>query len=373
MLLFKFCIYFALPLQLFAFDGLPTVCPHIAVRAGTTLSARIINPWAKPCQAQLRFADADILPVTFNFSPIACLGFQIAQFTVPLTSPNGDAFVSWECGGQQTPACLQLTISNGLGWPDMSVQPGTSGCVFERTQTITDIVIHTAGSSVVTTETLTTVLTIPVTSLAPAASPLTVPSPFPQSENPSVESTAAGAHWTTSESVMITSGVSTSAGLNASATATRTKGAALTGTRPALPASNLPGALVGSGAVSGTPSIAVPSSLASSQRSAVSDTPTGKLVQGGVRSKSSLVPSSSAPVSTHLASQSRTPGSSSGTVIAVPTGSQTMGTPASGSPSLAVGRSVPPPSSVILTAATTVTVFVTSIMSAACSSERGQV
>ncbi|KAJ2975883.1 hypothetical protein NUW58_g8237 [Xylaria curta] len=202
--LFKFGIFCILLLPVLAFDVVPTICPHIDAKAGAILSTRIINPGTKPCQAQLRFANVDILPMTFNFDPFACVGFAIAEFTIPRTSPNGDAILSWECGGESIPSCIQLTISDGLGLPDTSEHIGTSGCVVDTSQTITELVTRTAANGI-TTGTITTIITIPVTSLASPTPPPTVPNQIAQSTDSLVEGTTTWRQGMGSGSVMVTS------------------------------------------------------------------------------------------------------------------------------------------------------------------------
>lgn len=76
----------------------PTICawePVLSLDAGAVFSAQIQNPWAKRCQAVLRFSDPTFLPITWVFEPIHCLGSEEANFTVPTGVPNGDAYIEW--------------------------------------------------------------------------------------------------------------------------------------------------------------------------------------------------------------------------------------------------------------------------------------
>ncbi|KAF2963310.1 hypothetical protein GQX73_g10271 [Xylaria multiplex] len=305
MFLFRFGIYVILPLPILALRGLPTICTHLSLDAGTVLSTRILNPWAKPCQAELSFTNADTLPITFNFSPVGCVGFQIADFTIPKASPNGDAFVSWECGGQRIPSCVQLTISNGLGMPDVSEHMGTSGCVIDTSQTITELVTHTATNGIIT-DTLTTVLTVPVTSLVLPTSLPTTLSPFTRSTPLVVGSTTRDVG--SGSTIVFTNTTSLggfpydhemtnpnksnfSIALTAGGTAKMTGGGALTMSMPISPgsdSSNTPPAGPATG--SGTLSTPAPSSTASTISTAINTPSTGPSTNPAMEMSNTLAP-----------------------------------------------------------------------------------
>ncbi|KAI1357471.1 hypothetical protein F5Y08DRAFT_160232 [Xylaria arbuscula] len=106
-----------------------------------------------------------VKPIIAERSVVGCVGFQIAEFTIPDTSPNGDAFVSWECGGYSVPSCVHLTISHVLDLPDPSENQGTSGCVHEQDD------YRVPPLMALTTDTLTTIITTPATSLVSSTSP----------------------------------------------------------------------------------------------------------------------------------------------------------------------------------------------------------
>lgn len=63
-------------------------------RDGLT-SLRVDNPLGKRCEAILGFADPAVLPITWSFGPVSCVGSEVIEFTVPAGVPNGDAFVAW--------------------------------------------------------------------------------------------------------------------------------------------------------------------------------------------------------------------------------------------------------------------------------------
>ncbi|ETS84076.1 hypothetical protein PFICI_05952 [Pestalotiopsis fici W106-1] len=87
---------FLLPVT--AFRDFPTICawdPPIEIIAGDNLSARVANPQARRCEASLSFDDPAFLPIRYTFDVLDCDGLQLAEFTVPPTAPNGDAFVLW--------------------------------------------------------------------------------------------------------------------------------------------------------------------------------------------------------------------------------------------------------------------------------------
>ncbi|KAI0836094.1 hypothetical protein F5Y06DRAFT_109216 [Hypoxylon sp. FL0890] len=169
MTLLRSALFVSWLMPAYGLGGFPTLCtwdPPLTIDTGNFLSARIDNPFGRRCQATLGFTDTDFFPITFDFEPRNCTGFQLAQFTIPQSSPNGDAYVLWKCAGQARESCVHLNISKGLGTLDVSEGVGSSGCVADSRQTITTLVTRTASNSIIS-QAIPTVVTIPVTMLFP--------------------------------------------------------------------------------------------------------------------------------------------------------------------------------------------------------------
>ncbi|GJD05413.1 hypothetical protein ColKHC_14238 [Colletotrichum higginsianum] len=95
---FNLISFVALIPSVLSMNGFPAICtwdPPISVEAGASLSARIDNPWAGRCTANLRFADSEFLPINWSFNAIQCADFELAQLSVPVDLPNGDSYIIW--------------------------------------------------------------------------------------------------------------------------------------------------------------------------------------------------------------------------------------------------------------------------------------
>ena len=53
------------------------------------------NDQGQPCLATLAFSNDEFLPVTFDLQPTACLGYQLAEISIPADAPNGNVSVLW--------------------------------------------------------------------------------------------------------------------------------------------------------------------------------------------------------------------------------------------------------------------------------------
>ncbi|KAK2756591.1 hypothetical protein CKAH01_17171 [Colletotrichum kahawae] len=158
MKLFVLVSFVALIPSVLSMNGFPAICtwdPPISVEAGASLSARIDNPWAGRCTATLRFADSEFLPINWSFDAIQCADFELAQLSVPVDLPNGDA----QCAGQAALTCSHVEITNGRG--NISAvsldQSGTVGLTAATTSfqtTTTDAAV--AGAQTLTAAVLPT-------------------------------------------------------------------------------------------------------------------------------------------------------------------------------------------------------------------------
>ncbi|KAK1657728.1 hypothetical protein BDP55DRAFT_734656 [Colletotrichum godetiae] len=164
---FTFIFFVALIPSVLSINGFPAICtwdPPISVEAGASLSARIDNPWGGRCTATLRLTDSEFLPINWSFEAIQCTDFELAQLSVPVDLPNGDAYIIWQCAGQAALTCSHVEIKNGrgnIGAVSLD-QSGTVGCVSSTRQTLTTLITRTnpAGVQVETSlSTLTTVTT----------------------------------------------------------------------------------------------------------------------------------------------------------------------------------------------------------------------
>ncbi|KAL6359124.1 hypothetical protein LRP88_09324 [Fusarium phalaenopsidis] len=59
------------------------------------VTMRTAYPLSEPCTATIDFDDQDFLPITYTFKPIPCDGPELAQFSVPLNAPSGEAYITW--------------------------------------------------------------------------------------------------------------------------------------------------------------------------------------------------------------------------------------------------------------------------------------
>ncbi|KAH8787538.1 hypothetical protein F5882DRAFT_378045 [Hyaloscypha sp. PMI_1271] len=128
----------------------PSICmlsPVPTLMAGQSITASIENPQGRPCLATLVFSDDNFLPVAFELKPIACLGFQQAQITLPLEAPNGDTTIFWECAGGGAQTCSRVSIINGLADDGALVyeQQGSVECLVP-TATLTTLATSISGS-----------------------------------------------------------------------------------------------------------------------------------------------------------------------------------------------------------------------------------
>ena len=75
--------------------SLPGISQHLPLQEDCLNSFRVDNLLGKRCEAILAFADPAVLPITWSFAPMSCVGSEVIEFTVPAGVPNGDAFVAW--------------------------------------------------------------------------------------------------------------------------------------------------------------------------------------------------------------------------------------------------------------------------------------
>ncbi|KAF8847341.1 hypothetical protein BDZ45DRAFT_754998 [Acephala macrosclerotiorum] len=136
----------------------PPICmesPLYTLSPGSIVSARL-DANGMRCEATVLFSNVSFLPLHVDFQGVSCLGFQLANFTLPAQVPNGEAFILWKCAGQ-SPMCNQAMISGGLEDSQNIVndQFGTLECLIPiATQTTISTSIGsstTATNSIVTT------------------------------------------------------------------------------------------------------------------------------------------------------------------------------------------------------------------------------
>ncbi|KFA80860.1 hypothetical protein S40288_11498 [Stachybotrys chartarum IBT 40288] len=81
-----------------AFNAPDAICiwePSLTVSGGSVVSANLDNPRAGRCEATLLFSNDALLPISWSFAAIACVGPKLAHFTVPVGVWNGDAYLIW--------------------------------------------------------------------------------------------------------------------------------------------------------------------------------------------------------------------------------------------------------------------------------------
>ncbi|KFY04138.1 hypothetical protein V491_09461 [Pseudogymnoascus sp. VKM F-3775] len=130
----------------------PAICmtsPIITLTAGEVAEASVWNPIGRTCQATLSFADDNFLPVHFNTRPNICPGAQQMELTIPMEVPNGEAFLSWLCSGDDTGLCLRVMLVEGQSDIEGLVLSQTASLVCETATTT--LVTMTRSSSATTT------------------------------------------------------------------------------------------------------------------------------------------------------------------------------------------------------------------------------
>ncbi|EGU86843.1 hypothetical protein FOXB_02646 [Fusarium oxysporum f. sp. conglutinans Fo5176] len=108
-----------------AMANFPSACLYnpVELEAGISLvTMKIMSPHVVPCTASLYFENADFLPITYDFKPIACSGPELVSFPVPLNAPNGESYVSWQCAGE-SPTCIRTLITGGQSDIDLDIGP----------------------------------------------------------------------------------------------------------------------------------------------------------------------------------------------------------------------------------------------------------
>ncbi|RKK18865.1 hypothetical protein BFJ66_g932 [Fusarium oxysporum f. sp. cepae] len=168
-------------------QGFCTEEPALAVGPGTQLAMKLNIKDDTLCTAEIAFSE--YLAISWRFQPEHCGGPQLAQFTLPIGIPNGDAYITWGCADESL-SCNRIVVSNGKGdltLPTLITE--TAHCI-SPTTLITHVVtadpekqtgifldtrllnpiIPTAPSSV-DSDTTTPVATTPVTPRQPWTTP----------------------------------------------------------------------------------------------------------------------------------------------------------------------------------------------------------
>ncbi|KAI7914006.1 hypothetical protein M0657_009731 [Pyricularia oryzae] len=73
------------------------------------------TPARKDCRAAIYFANPAFPPITYFYGSGSChFGSENASFQVPISVPNGDAYVTWTCGAAAH-MCMRANVSEGRG------------------------------------------------------------------------------------------------------------------------------------------------------------------------------------------------------------------------------------------------------------------
>ncbi|CVL13586.1 hypothetical protein FPRO06_11977 [Fusarium proliferatum] len=118
----------------------------VGLEAGLSLiSARITDTHAGPCSVSLHFENSSFLPITYTFQPPTCVGAGLVNFVVPLESPSGEAYITFQCAGE-TLSCARALITGGHSDVDLAIP--SLAVVCEATnldKSVTNIVPTTAS------------------------------------------------------------------------------------------------------------------------------------------------------------------------------------------------------------------------------------
>ncbi|KAG4258494.1 hypothetical protein FPRO03_03448 [Fusarium proliferatum] len=118
--------------------------PALSVEAGSDLSMKLQNSFGAECSAELEFSDGTP-SMKWYFKAVECADAQLARFSVPFGVPNGDAYITWQCDGDNPMSCNRIVISKGRGDLVLPTTPRliteTARCI-SPTTFLTHVVTH---------------------------------------------------------------------------------------------------------------------------------------------------------------------------------------------------------------------------------------